>query len=229
MFYLYNDDCINIMQKMIQNGEKVDVIFTDPPYEFISKNPRGGGFMTNENKKYLEAVKNTFGMTYNPTEFLELSAQIMIKPCLYVFTNKNLLKEYLSFAKQKKWAYDVLICRKTNPIPTYNGHYMPDKEYLIYMSKGAYFNKSLGYENYKTVFDCVIGGKNRFHPTQKPLDLVLRSLKISAKPNALIFDPYMGSGTTGVACKKLNLHFIGIEINKEYYNVAKKRIEETDV
>lgn len=63
------------------------------------------------------------------------------------------------------------------------------------------------------------------HPTQKPLNLIYRLLPI-LEEGATVLDPFMGSGTTGVACVKLNRSFIGIEINPDYFAIAQRRIEE---
>lgn len=71
----------------------------------------------------------------------------------------------------------------------------------------------------------------RRHPTQKALELmkwcIITIDKKLQQKDYSIFDPFMGSGTTGVACKELNRRFIGIEINKEYYEIAKRRIANT--
>ena len=67
------------------------------------------------------------------------------------------------------------------------------------------------------------------HPTQKPLYLLERLLLASTKENALILDPFMGRGTTAVACKKLNRNFIGIEKESEFVELAKNRIINTNI
>lgn len=64
------------------------------------------------------------------------------------------------------------------------------------------------------------------HPTQKPLALMEYLIKTYTKEGDTVLDFAMGSGTTGRACKNLNRNFIGIEINKEYFEIAKERIEE---
>lgn len=66
------------------------------------------------------------------------------------------------------------------------------------------------------------------HITVKPLGIMEHLIKIFTKENSLVFDPFMGSGTTGISCKKNNRNFIGIELNKEYFDIAKKRINETN-
>lgn len=65
------------------------------------------------------------------------------------------------------------------------------------------------------------------HPTQKPLQLMMRLVKLFSNQNDLILDFTMGSGSTGVACKILNRNFIGIEIDKDYFNIAQNRIQDT--
>ena len=66
----------------------------------------------------------------------------------------------------------------------------------------------------------------RYHPTQKPSELVEMLIKEYSKEGDTILDCFMGSGTTGVACVNTNRHFIGIELDEGYFNIAKKRIEE---
>ena len=63
------------------------------------------------------------------------------------------------------------------------------------------------------------------HPAQKPVELLERFIRVSSAENDIVLDPFMGSGSSGVACKRLNRNFIGIELDKNYFDVAKERIE----
>ena len=75
------------------------------------------------------------------------------------------------------------------------------------------------------IIKCDCNKKNEYHPTQKPLELMEKLIKLfTITDDTTILDPFMGSGTTGVACKNLNRKFIGMEINKNFYEIAKKRI-----
>ena len=67
----------------------------------------------------------------------------------------------------------------------------------------------------------------RYHKTQKPLDIILDFVKASTNEGDTILDPFMGSGTTGVACVQTGRNFIGIEIDPDYFEIAKTRIEKT--
>ena len=84
------------------------------------------------------------------------------------------------------------------------------------------------YDDARTVYQAPINAKDKKlygHPTIKPLDAVMRHIRNSSKENDLVFDPFMGSGTTGVACKDLGRNFVGVEIDENYFNIAKGRIE----
>jgi len=68
--------------------------------------------------------------------------------------------------------------------------------------------------------------KDRHHPNEKPLQLVSHFIELHSTEGQTILDPFMGSGTTGVACAKMGRKFIGIEIDEDYFNISVKRITE---
>ena len=102
----------------------------------------------------------------------------------------------------------------------------------MYFRKGGYCNPAetdKAYENAKTYYIAPLNAKDKKlykHPTIKPLDFTEKLIKNSSKIGDVVLDCYMGSGTTGVACKNLERDFIGIEINPEYFEIAKQRIGE---
>ena len=65
----------------------------------------------------------------------------------------------------------------------------------------------------------------QIHQNQKPVDLITKILNIHSKENDLVFDPFIGSGTTAVACHRLKRHYIGFELDKEYFDLANKRLK----
>jgi site-specific DNA-methyltransferase (adenine-specific) len=87
------------------------------------------------------------------------------------------------------------------------------------------------HENYPTSVLKIksVHNVNAFHPTQKPVDLMEYLIKTYTNENETVLDFTMGSGTTGIACKNLNRNFIGIELNEEYFDIAKKRINENSL
>ena len=147
---------------------------------------------------------------------------------IYIWCNKSQIPDYLNYFKD--CSFNIISWHKTNPVPACSNHYIPDTEYCLYFrEKGVEI-----YGNYNTlktyyVTQINMEDKKKFnHPTIKPLNIIENLIINSSKENDVVLDCFMGSGTTGVACKKLNRDFIGIEINKDYFNIAKKRIESID-
>ena len=108
-----------------------------------------------------------------------------------------------------------------------NNKYLSDLEYIFFVREngvpifGTFADKSKLYQSVVNKEDL-----NKYgHPTIKPLQLVRRFVCNSSEEGATICDPFMGSGTTAVACIRENRHFIGFELNKEYFDKACKRID----
>lgn len=214
MNILFNSDCYNQIEKLIEQGIKVDCIITDPPYDISTTN---GGGTINKVKKLNESLKEInlakIDKGYDIEKFNSLFLKIMKNVNIYVM--------------KLKCKFDIICWHKTNALPTYSNKYLSDTEYCLHFKKGASVHPE-SYEDAKTYYIAPINHKDKKeynHPTIKPLDLIEKFVRNSTKKDDLILDPFMGSGTTGVACKKLNRDFIGIELNKEYYNIAKERIE----
>lgn len=127
----------------------------------------------------------------------------------------------------KDYNIDLLTWHKTNPTPTCNNKYLSDTEYLLFFREngvkvyGEYCTKK---KYYVTPTNKADKDKYR-HPTIKPLNIMENIVLNSSKEGEVVLDCFMGSGTTGVACKKLGRDFIGVELDKEYFEIAKERIE----
>ncbi len=134
-----------------------------------------------------------------------------------------LLKHYID----KNCNFDILTWHKTNPLPTMNNTYANDTEYLIMArEKGTKL-----YGTFETKRKYYVTGLNQKdkelfeHPTIKPIEIIKNLIINSSKENDVVLDCFMGSGTTAVAAKELNRHFIGFEINPEYYKIAVDRLK----
>lgn len=225
MIDLKHGDCLEVLKDI--PDKSIDLIVTDPPYKFENQ---GGGFYaknTSTKRMYLDNLKKIKCCEFKPKEFLELIKPKMKKFYGYFFCNKSLVQEYIEFAKDNKYQFDILVMAKSNPIPAYNNHHLSDLEYIIMIrEKGTYFSKHKEIDDYRKFY--LTNCKKGIHPAEKPIKLIDRFIKVSSKENDTIIDPFMGSGTTGVACKNLNRNFIGIEIENKYFEIAKKRIEEKE-
>lgn len=220
---IYNEDCLELMRRMPDNS--VDLILTDPPYE-ISKGV-GGGFMKKENKETIESIhNNNFGEGFDLL-ILDEMVRINKKINIYVWCNHKQVPLYLNyFVNGLDCNFDILIWNKINAMPLFNNKYLTDKEYCLYFRKGGYCNPQ-DYDSAKTIFSMPINMSDKAkynHPTIKPLGIIRTLIRNSSKQGDVIFDGFMGSGTTAVACIMENRKYIGCEINKEYWNICNKRI-----
>lgn len=129
--------------------------------------------------------------------------------------------------KEKDVNFNILCWCKTNCVPATNGSWLPNIEYcLVFKGKGTpKYND--GIENKSKWYISSTNKKDKDsynHPTIKPLDLVKKHLLHSTNENDVVLDPFLGSGTTAMACKELKRQYIGFEIDKDYYNIAKDRL-----
>ena len=213
-------DCLEIMKDIPDNS--IDLIVTDPPYKF--ENQGGGFYAKNRSTKrvYLDSLKKNNCCEFNPSIFLNTIKPKMKKFYGYFFCNKTLVYDYIKFARDNKFQFDILVMAKSNPIPAYNNHHLSDLEYII-REKGTCFSKHKNIDDYRKFY--LTSCKKGLHPAQKPIELLERFIRVSSSIDDIVLDPFMGSGSTGVACKNLNRKFIGIELDEKYFNIAKERIE----
>lgn len=221
---ILNGDCFDLLKKLKDNS--VDLIVTDPPYEFAQHG--GGGAFGSKKREYhneLEDSKIVDGFDYS---LLNEFIRVMKKVNLYIWCNKEQLLTYLKFFEN--YNVDLLTWHKTNPVPTCNNKYLSDTEYLLFFrEKGVKV-----YGSYKTKKKYYVTPTNKSdkekynHPTVKPLEIINNLVINSSQDNDVILDPFMGSGTTGVAALQNNRKFIGMEIDENYFSIAKERMLEIE-
>lgn len=225
---IYNDDCFKGIKNIPDNS--IDLIVMDPPYE-ISTN-KGRTAHTKIEGSILKVQDDL--VSHNLTSGYDFSlldelVRVMKQINIYIWCNKAQLEDYLKyFVDKHNCKYEILIWNKTNAIPLYSNKYLIDKEYCLYFKKGAKC-KPLTYDDARTVYISSTNAKDRKkykHPTIKPLDFIRRIIRNSSKENDIVLDCFMGSGTTAIASILENRQFIGFEINKEYFDIANKRIVE---
>lgn len=224
LYNLINGDCLNEMDKLISNGVKVDMILTDPPYKTItggdsdgknSVRPKG---MLSGNRKLF-----THQTTCSPKDWMPKLFSILNDGShAYIFTNALNLKEMLDVSISVGFQmHNLLVWEKNNCTPSQ--FYMKNCEYVLFLRKGkAKWINNIGKSKTVHQFDNIIGHK--VHPCEKPIDLLKFYIENSTTSESLILDPFMGSGSTGVACVDTNRNFIGIELDEGYYQIAKDRM-----
>ena len=224
---IINGDCIVELKKLIDSGVRVDLVVTDPPYRCISggrcddpisKRQCSGILKKNDGKIFEHNDidhKVWFSLIYN---ILKDDADF------YCMTNLLNLFKFKEIADSVGFKiHNLLVWEKNNVVA--NRWYMKNAEYVLYFYKGQ--ARQINNQGSKTVhqFNNIIG--NKLHPTEKPVDLMELYVSNSSNVGDIVLDPFMGAGSTGVACKNLNRKFIGIELDKNYYDIAKQRLEPT--
>ena len=225
---LYCGDCLEVLKDIPDNS--VDLIATDPPYLIPAIN--GGGSVNtikklNQSLQDLKKVDITKG--YDIELFGSEFNRVMKEINIYFWCNKLQIPQYLEFYVGKhKCKFDIICWHKTNALPTYSNKYLSDTEYLLYFRKGKGKCFPQSYEDAKTYYIAPINHKDKKewnHPTIKPLDITEKIIRNSSREGQVVLDPFMGSGTTGVACKNLNRKFIGIELDETYFKTAQRRLK----
>jgi len=234
---IYKGDCLDIL-KDIPNGS-TDLILTDPPYNisegttpiYDTRRPKG----SKSRKIQLDASWDKM----TDEEFLVIMKTFvdniyeMLKPSgtLYFFTSDRYLSDIRRMVREKMVYRQTCIWIKSNPVPQMRKvKYMHATElfFLAHKEKG---HDSFRWENGQrsnVFYHPIVAGKERSkHPTQKPLWLMQELIKYGSKENDSVLDPFMGSGTTLVACKTLGRKGIGIEISEEYCDIAITRLKNT--
>lgn len=224
---LYQGDCLEVMRKL--DLSNVSLVITDPPYNKISTN---GGGIYNRKKSITHhlKIKEKELDKFEVNLFAEILYQRLSIFHAYIFTGRYDIVKWLNFAENKDLSYDLLVMVKKNPIPAYNNVYMSDREFIVFLrEKGkCFFNKKLpDYNIYRGAKQIIIGFKKEknSHPTQKPIQIIRDFIRVSSQEGDLILDPFLGSGTTAIACEELNRRWVGIEIDKEYCDIAIDRIK----
>ena len=221
---IYNVDTYKAIKDIPNNS--IDLIIMDPPYKIDVR--KGGGIYGRGRQNFRNEIA-TMSEGINKDIFDEI-CRIMKKINIYIFCNKEQVFEYLYyFFVLKKCSFDILSWHKLHPIPACNNKYLPDTEYILFFREkgvklyGNYYTKSKYYITEKNVKE-----KRKYgHPTIKPLKIIENLIINSSNEEDVVFDPFIGSGTTAVASKLLNRKYMGFEINPVYFQTAKSRVENT--
>jgi len=243
-------DSLEIMKTI--PSKSVDLIFADPPYNLQLKN-----ILYRPDQTTVEAVTQDWDKFNNYKEYdnfteqwLKESKRILKKGgALWVIGSyHNILRVGTSIQNNGFWILNDIIWHKTNPMPNFRGtRFTNAHETLLWCTTSREAKYTFNYQNLKKLNDGkqmrsdwyipICSGKERLrennnqrsHPTQKPEALMYRIILSSTNKSDTILDPFLGSGTTAVVAKKLQRNFIGIEQDKEYISLAKKRLKQTKI
>lgn len=225
MIDLRQGDCLEVMKELPSGS--IDLVVTDPPYNVSAKN----------NFHTMGRSGTDFGewdKGFDQETWLYEVPRLLTKDATVVIFNtfNNLAKTQDILETQGLVYKDFLVMRKSNPMPrNRDRRYINSCEYALVMvvkdSKWVFNRQSETYDSNVIETKVVAGKEKTVHTTQKPLDVIKQLIKRHSNEGQLVLDPFMGSGTTGLACKALNRNFIGIELDETYFNIASTRINNT--
>lgn len=228
MIELHNVDSIKYMKTL--PSESISLIVTDPPYKITARGSSGtmGGYIVNDlSKKGNIFEHNDIKISDYAPEFYRL---LKDGSHCYVMTNHiNLIEMLNTFTECGFHFIKSLIWDKGNKIS--GQYYMTQFEYILFFRKG----RGIPINNCGTSDILSIPIKKlknnsiNLHDTEKPVELMKILIANSSKELDVVLDPFMGIGSTGIACKQLNRNFIGCEIDKKFYDIANRRFNEENL
>ena len=229
---IYNMDCMEGMKQF--PDKSIDLVVTDPPYKIVQGGCSNkavtinacGGILNKHNGNNIELVKKGKIFNHNEIQFNEWLPEIyrVLKDnshCYIMINGRNLAELQMEAEKVGFRFHNIIAWDKGNATP--NKWYMQRLEFILFLFKGEAKNiNNMGTTTLLQVPNIKRGTK--LHPTEKPVDLMKVLIENSSNEGDLILDPFMGVGSTALACKELNRQFIGFELDKHYCELAEKRI-----
>lgn len=212
---IYNTDCLEFMRSMPDSC--VDLVVTDPPYEIATK---GGGL--GKRPVYENGALGKISQGFDAEATLEQIARVCKKINIFIFCSTKQKPRIMNWGYERGCNIAELAWYKPNAAPFTNNTFKSDLENIIYIRE-----KGVKIKGISRLFTHNCGKSKYGHPTEKSLEIIEKLILVASSEGDLIFDPFMGSGTTAVACKELNRNFIGCEIEAKYCEIAEKRLRKT--
>ena len=234
---LKQGDCIELMHQLPESS--IDLVITDPPYNISNY----GNSLTKVGNKIVRADFGDWDKWATQDEYFEwcmlwlkeIERVLKDKGSFYVFFD-NHYADHLTWLIEKNTGLKQkcpIVLVKNNPIPHIrktNFRSAFERATLFVKDKDKK-PKTFNFLSQKKMCNVLfynIGQKETEHPTEKPLQIISQFVEISSNRGDVVLDPFMGSGTTGVACQQLGRNFIGYEISPDYFKIAEKRIKEAE-
>jgi len=209
---IYNGDCLELMKKI--PDETVDMVLTDPPY--------GIAFRSGHRKNKYDKIKNDDNLGWLDDFVNECFRVAKNNTAHYIFCSQHNIDKFKAAFEKKFIFKNLLVWVKNNTsMGDLKGSFACRTEFILLFMKGRRLINGRRSDNvlyYKRT-------GNKLHPTEKPVDLLRHLIEKFSNTNDVVLDPFMGSGSTIVAAKEMNRRYIGIEIDKKYFEIAKNRLE----
>lgn len=228
-YTVVNGDCFDYLNKIPDHS--IDLILTDPPYNIAQYST---GNIDLPGRTPLNNNLAEWDLTPIDPAALVQEFKRIIKPDgnIFVFTSYNLIGKWHEAFDPEFDTFQFFVWHKTNPAPKiFKNGFLNSCEMIACMwNKGHKWNFSNQREMHNFFESPICMKPERLsepkHPAQKPVKLLEHIIQIASNERDVVFDPFMGVGSTGVAALENNRKFIGIEIDVPYFRAAEKRLEQ---
>lgn len=229
---LINGNCFDVLKKIPNNS--IDLILTDPPYNIAQYST---GNIKFDWRSDINNDLAEWDLTPLKPELLLNEFQRVLSPKgnIFIFCSYNMLGDYHRVFDPVFDTFQFMVWHKTNPVPNFRkSSFLNSCELIVSCwNKGHTWNFINQKEMHNFIECGICMGKERIkddtgkalHPTQKPIKLLEKIIKIASNENDIVLDCFNGVGSTGEAALKNNRKYIGIEINNEYFNATKNRLD----
>jgi site-specific DNA-methyltransferase (adenine-specific) len=218
---IYCGDCLELMKEI--PDKSIDLVLTDPPY-LINYFTNYRGNKTHDFCTPIEGDSDPQLIIDCAKEFKRV---LKDNTAAYIFCNQDKIDFFKQTFEQQLNLKNIIIWVKNNwTAGDLLAQYGKQYEMILYLNKGRAI---INGERYPDVwFFNRVCGDEQLHQNQKPVGLLERMILSHSNKGDIILDPFLGSGTTAVACKRLNRNFIGIEKEPKYVEIALKRLEKVN-
>lgn len=215
MIQIYNDDCNSIIDDFIKSGKRIDTVFTSPPYN----RKRNDKY-----KNYDDTLDDYYGFLVNITEKLfNITNKYIIINVQTNYYNKQDVYRYIGKYYDK--IQQIIIWEKSNPLPASGNNITNAYEYFIILGDMPLKSNTTYTKNHITT-SVNSETTTKIHKAVMKQEVSDWFIEKFTSEKDIILDPFMGLGTTGISCNKYQRNFIGIEINKEYFDIASNKLKD---
>ncbi|MCD6085519.1 site-specific DNA-methyltransferase [bacterium] len=229
-YKLYLGDSYKLIKQI--PTASVDLILTDPPYNLSPYST--GNIELSWRKDLNNDVAEWDKVEFKPEDWVkEFKRVLKPKGNIFAFCSYNLLGKWHEAFDPEFDTFQFMVWHKTNPPPkVFKAGFLNSCELIVCMwNKGHTWNFTNQKEMHNFIEAPICMGRERWknpvHPTQKPVRILEHIIKIASNKGDVVFDPFMGVGSTGVVALNLGRKFIGIEIDERYFKAAEKRLKNT--
>ncbi len=231
-YMIIQNDCFEVLKQIPDNS--IDLILTDPPYNLAQYSTGNMYFDWRADRN--NDIEKWDLVDLQPSDLLNEFKRILSpKGNIFIFCSYNLIGDYHKVFDPEFDTFQFMVWHKTNPVPNFRKtSFLNSCELIVSCwNKGHTWNFTAQNDMHNFIESGICMGKERIkgedgknlHPTQKPISILEKIIKIASNDGDIILDCFNGVGSTGEAALKLNRRYLGIEIDNKYVAATQNRLK----